>query len=154
MADENNGSVLNQVREAALRTKMKWPDGTDAQKACRAIAAFELGLVELMRLYSYDTALKVLDPNRGMKHGERRGRPTMFNVSERHIRRVETIRQKRPLAAARLEGIAMRGSMTLEVVEHIVNHPPTADALEAMWLISTDKERAEFMSRVRLRYET
>jgi hypothetical protein len=141
--------VLEQVKEAAIRTKMKWPGGSDAQKACRAIAAFELGLVELQRLYNYDTALKILDPNRGVKQGERRGKPTMFDVSERHIRRVESIRAKRPLDAARLEGIAMRGAMSLELVEYNINHPPSADALEALWLTTSDEQRAEFMSRIR-----
>jgi hypothetical protein len=140
--------VLEEVKEAALRTKMKWPRDTDSEKACRAIAAFELGLVPLMRLYSRDNALSLLDSNRKIKIGKR-GRPTMFNISERHIRRIETIREKRPLDAARLESIAMRGTLSLELVEYNVNHPPSADALEAMWLTTSDKERNEFLSRIR-----
>lgn len=73
----------------------------------------------------------------------------MFNVSERHVRRVETIRAKRPLDAARLESIAMSGAMSLELVEYNVNHPPTADALEAMWLTTPDRARIEFLSRIK-----
>jgi hypothetical protein len=140
--------VLEEVKEAALRTKMRWPRDTDADKAHRAIAAFELGFIPLMRLYSRDNALSILDPNRKIRIGKR-DRPTTFNISERHIRRVETIREKRPLDAARLESIAMKGTMSLELVEYNVNHPPTADALEAMWLTTTDKERNEFLARIR-----
>ena len=138
-------SILDQVKEAAYRTKLKYPGDTDAMKACRAIAGFELGLTQLMRLYSRDVALQLLDPN---KKGNQ-NKPTMFNVSERHIRRIETIRQKRPLDAARLEGIAMRGAMSLELVEYNVNHPPTADALEALWLTASDQTRTEFLARIR-----
>ena len=85
------------------------------------IAAFELGFVELTKLYSRDIALSYLDPNRkGVK-----GKPTMFNVSERHVRRVETIRAKRPLDAARLESIAMSGGCRLSVssTRSIIHRP-------------------------------
>ena len=135
-------TVLERVREAAYRTRLKYPGDTDAMKACRAIAGLELGLVELCRDFTRKTALQILD-----KGGS--GQTPMFNVSERHIRRVETIRKKRPLDAARLEGIAMRGTMSLELVEYNVNHPPTADALEAMWLTSSDQTRKEFLARIR-----
>ena len=41
----------------------------------------------------------------------------------------------------------MRGTMSLELVEYNVNHPPTADALEAMWLTAPDAARKEFLAK-------
>jgi hypothetical protein len=146
MADEEGGklTVIEQVKEAAYRTRLKWRGGSDAEKACRAIEGYELGLVPLMRLYSRKTALKILDPGEGKQ---------MFGASERHIRRVETIRQKRPHDAARLERAAMLGALSMELVEWIVNHSPTEDTLEAIWLTANDKARKAFMARMMLRYE-
>jgi len=138
-------NILDQVKEAAYRTKLKYPGDTDAMKACRAIAGFELGLTQLLRVYSRDTALQLLDPN---KKGNRNA-PTMFDVSERHIRRIETIRKKRPLEAARLETMAMNSQITLELAEKMVNHPESADTMEAMWLTATNESRTEFLARIR-----
>ena len=73
----------------------------------------------------------------------------MFNVSERHIRRVETIRKTGGSVAARLESIAMRGGVSLETVEHLILHSGTADALEAVWLTASKADRAEFLNRIR-----
>jgi hypothetical protein len=58
----------------------------------------------------------------------------MFGVSERHIRRVETIRMKRPKQAARLEQIAKQGTVSLETIEHLTLHPST-DLVEVVWLV-------------------
>jgi hypothetical protein len=131
--------VLEEVKEAAYRTQLKWPGGTDAEKACRAIEAYELGFLPLCRLYKRKDALRVLDS----------GGRQMFGISERHIRRIETIRQKRPKDAARLERVAMLGALSLELVEWIVNHAPSADTLEAIWLTATDKARDEFLTRIK-----
>ena len=139
-------SHLEQVKEAARRAKEKWPGNTDSEKACRAIEAYERGFVELKRYYGRDSSLKLLDPNKGQNGG---GRPTMFNVSERSIRRVETIRESKNPGIAALESAAMNGELSLELVEWVVNHPPSADTLEAIWLASTDKDRAEFIVRIK-----
>ncbi len=144
MTDTPHTAIMNRVFNAAYETCSKWPGDSDAEKACRAIEAYELGYVELTSRYDRDTALSVLDP--GRKGGPKR--PPIFGVSERHIRRVETIRKRRPDIAARLERIAMRGTVSLEVAEHLVIHPPSADSLEAVWLAASDKARAEFMSRL------
>lgn len=137
---------LEQVKEVACRAKEKWPHNTDSEKACRAIEAYERGFIELKRYFGRDSALKLLDPNKGTKGG---GKPTMFNVSERSIRRVETIREKKRPEVAALESAAMMGELSLELVEWIVNHPPSASTLEAIWLASTDNARAEFMLRIK-----
>jgi hypothetical protein len=139
-------SPLEQVKEAAYRAKSKWPHNTDREKTCRAIEAYERGFLELKRYYGEDSALKLLDPNKGQKGG---GRPTMFNVSERSIRRVQKIRETNSPGIAALESAAMRGELSLELVEWVCNHPPTADSLEAIWLASTDKARAEFLARIK-----
>lgn len=140
-----NENILELVKLTAGRIKEKWPNNSDGEKASRAIAAYELGLVELMRIYSHTTALKILDPNKGMGGG---GRSTMFNVSERAIRRVENIRQFRSAAASALESAAMRGELSLELVEWIVMHPPSVDTLEAIWLAASDEARAQFLKRI------
>jgi hypothetical protein len=106
-------------------------------KAHRAIDGFEYGYLELRRIYNHKTACQILDK--------------LFGVSERHIRRVLTIRTKRPDIAARLETFAMRGGMSLELAEYIVNHTTTADALEALWLSTTDKERSIFLPRIKIK---
>lgn len=139
--------VLARVKEHANRIKEKYRGNTDAEKAARAIAAFEIGYVELARAYGRDSTLLLLDPNKK----QNLKKPTMYNVSERHIRRVETIRERRPQAAARLETIAMNGSPSLEWIEHLVINPPNADALEAMWLLADDEARDEFLRRLKLK---
>jgi hypothetical protein len=135
---------LLQVKEAAYHTNLRWRGNSDAEKSSRAIAGYELGLVELTRHYTRITALLFLDPNKSST-GKK---ATLFNVSERHIRRVETIRKKRPDIASRLESIAMRGTVSLEVIEHLIIHPPSADTLEATWLAASDEARTEFLKRI------
>ena len=140
MTDE---SLLSQVKEAGYQTRLKWPGNTDAEKASRAIEGYELGFLPLTRLYKRRDALRVLDYN-----GKQ-----MFGASERHVRRVETIRQKRPNDAARLERIAIRGLLSLELVEWFVNHPPTVDLMEALWLMLTNKQQEEFLMKIKARYD-
>jgi hypothetical protein len=138
--------VLDQVKEAARRIREQYPDKeSDVQKAARAIAGFELGYLPLKRAYGRASALQILDPNKNQT--------PMFAVSERHIRRVETIRKKRPLDCAFLEGIALRGLLSLELVEWVVNHPLTADVMEGFWLAADDTVQVEFVRRLGLRKE-
>jgi hypothetical protein len=140
--------ALAQVKEAAYRARLKWPDkDDDGQKASRAIAAFEKGYVALIPHYGRDNTLCILDPNKKVKG--KRGLPTMFNCSERHIRRVVNIRTKPALACAALESAAMKGALSMEVVEWFVNHPPSGDTLEAIWLAADPKAQAEFLARIK-----
>jgi hypothetical protein len=127
--------VLSRVKNAAQRSIEKWKGTSDAMKAHRAIDGYEYGYLELRRTYNRKTTCKILDK--------------LFGVSERHIRRVLTIRTKRPDIAARLETFAMRGGMSLELAEYIVNHATKADAIEAVWLSATDKERDIFLERIK-----
>jgi hypothetical protein len=107
-----------------------YPGDTDTAKAHRSVAAYEWFLALTRSGYKRNDALLLLDPNKngGVK------KPTMFGVSERHIRRVETIRAKRPKQAARLEQIAKQGTVSLETIEHLTLHPST-DLVEVIWLV-------------------
>lgn len=135
----NEPTILEQVKEAGYRTRLKYPGDSDSEKASRAIEGYELGFLPLRKLYKRKDCLRILDYE---------GRQ-MFGASERHIRRVETIREKRPLDAARLERVAIAGELSLELTEWFVNHPPTVNLLEALWLMMTEKERREFLTRIR-----
>lgn len=132
--------VLERVKLAGERTRAKWPGDSDAEKASRAIEAYELGYLPLRRLYSRKNALLILD-SKGQQ---------MFGVSERHIRRVETIREKRPTDAARLERLATTGALSLELVEWIVLHPPSADVIEAIFLVASPEAQQQFLVRLGL----
>ena len=118
------------AKAAGVAVRSDYPGDTDVEKAHRSVAAYEW-FVALMRSgYKRNDALLFLDPNKN--GGDKK--PTLFGVSERHIRRVETIRSKRPKQAARLEQIAKQGRVSLETIEHLVLHPST-DLVEVVWLV-------------------
>jgi len=129
----NSMETLQAAKEAGRTALGKYPSDSDADKAHRAIAAYDW-LVELRLHYKRVLALTILDPN---KNGGPK-RPTLFGVSERHIRRVETIRDRRPKQSARLEAIAKTGAVSLETIEHLVLHPST-DLVEVVWLVLDEK---------------
>ena len=128
-------ALLDQVRTAARTVLAKWPeDKNDAHKSNRAFAGYDLGFLPLRDLYKRADVLKILDK--------------LFGVSERHIRRVETIREAGTEKAVILERVAKAGSLSLEVVEHLVIKPTIADVIETMWLCSPPSERGEFLRRI------
>lgn len=120
--------VLAAAKEAGRQAQQDYPGDSDTAKASRSVAAYEW-FKQLSQHYKRMNALLLLDPN---KNGGPK-RPTMFGVSERHIRRVETIRKVRPKQYERLEQIAKQGAVSLETIEHLVLHPST-DLVEVVWL--------------------
>jgi hypothetical protein len=121
--------ALKAAREAGLRAQKSHPGDSDKAKAHRSVAAYEWFVV-LGRHYKRAEALLILDPN---KNGGAK-QTTVFGVSERHIRRVETIRRERPKQCARLEEIAKQGTVSLETIEHLTLHPST-ELVEVVWLV-------------------
>jgi hypothetical protein len=140
---------LPQVIEAARRTLEAWPGNSDTEKANRAKTAYELGLIPLRTFYGTRKALCLLDPNKGKEGG---GRSTMFGVSERSIRRIETISNNSPEEYARIKTIALQNGMSLETASHITIRTPAADVLEAAWLAVSSETRDEFTRRIVLPY--
>ena len=137
--------ILAQVKEAAYRTKLKWPGNSDLAKANRAAEAYKW-FVELKRHYGRNSALLILDPNKNTKKGFPKDKPTMFGVSDRSIRRIETIREQR--AAVGLEDIVMKDGVSLETASHSIIRKVTVDIIEAMWLAASDETRTEFLRRI------
>ena len=128
-------ALLDQVREAARKVLLKWPDSkNDAHKSNRAFAGYDLGFLPLREVYKRADVLKILDK--------------MFGVSERHIRRVKSIREAKTEKAVILERVAKAGSLSLEVIEHLVIKPTTADVIETIWLCAPPTEQAEFLRRI------
>lgn len=127
-------SPLERAKEDARTVLLKWPTDSDLDKNNRAFAGYDLGLVPLREVYPRADALKVLDK--------------MFGVSERHIRRVETIRKSGLAKATILERIAKAGHMSLETLEHLVIKPTNADVIEAIWLCAREIEQCEFLRRI------
>ena len=125
--------ALQAAKEAGREALERHPSDSDADKAHRAIEAHNW-LIDLRLYYKRPIALALLDPN---KNGGPK-KPTMFGVSERHIRRVETIRHRRPKQSSRLEAIAKTGAVSLETIEHLVLHPST-DLVEVVWLVLDEK---------------
>jgi hypothetical protein len=121
--------ALKAAKEAGLLAQKEHPGDSDTAKAHRSVAAYEWFTV-LGRHYKRAEALLILDPN---KNGGTK-QPTMFGVSERHVRRVETIRKERPKQCGRLEEIAKQGTVSLETIEHLTLHPST-DLVEVVWLV-------------------
>jgi hypothetical protein len=132
-------ALLDQVREAARTVLLKWPiKNDDAQKSNRAFAAYDLGFLPLRQIYKRADVLKILDYQKRQ----------MFGASERHIRRVETIREAQTEKAVILERVAKAGSLSLETVEHLVIKPTIADVIETLYLCSPSSEQAEFLRRI------
>lgn len=134
--------TLARAREAGREICDKYPGDDDIAKAHRSIEAYHW-FRELSGNYKRAEALLIVDPN---KNGGGQKRATMFGVSERHIRRVETILQRRPKQFDRLAQIAKQGTVSLETIEHLVLHPST-DLVEVVWLVldssgDEDQQRA------------
>lgn len=129
-----NGSPLEKAKEDAKIVLLKWPSRSDVDKDNRAFSGYDLGLVPLRLIYSRADALRVLDK--------------MFGVSERHVRRVETIRKSGKAKASILERIARAGHLSLETLEHLVIKPTNADVIEAIWVCASESEQAEFLRRI------
>jgi hypothetical protein len=121
--------ALDVVIKAGQLAKQQWPGDTDADKAHRAFMGYKW-YVELVKYMKRNEVLIFLDPNKN--GGEKQ--PTVFGVSERHIRRVDTIHTRRPKQFSRLEAIAKKGTVSLETIEHLVLHPST-DLVEVVWLV-------------------
>ena len=121
--------VLKEAREAGLQAQKDHPGDSDMAKAHRSVAAYEW-FKRLAGHYKRADALLTHDPN---KNGGTK-QATMFGVSERHIRRIETIRKERPKQCGRLEEIAKQGTVSLETIEHLTLHPST-DLVEVVWLV-------------------
>jgi hypothetical protein len=126
--------VLKEAVDAGIQAQEEYPGDSDTAKAHRSVAAYEW-FKRLRQHYKRADALLILDPN---KNGGAK-RATVFGVSERHIRRVETIRKERPKQCARLEEIAKQGAVSLETIEHLALHPST-DLVEVVWLV-LDKDK-------------
>lgn len=122
--------ALDIIIQAGKQAKQQWPGDTDAEKAHRAIAAYDWLMALQKHNVPRNEALLFLDPN---KNGGPK-QPTVFGVSERHIRRIDTIRFRRPKQFNRLEEIAKKGTISLETIEHLVLHPST-DLVEVVWLV-------------------
>lgn len=120
--------ICERAKAAGRAFMLQFPGDSDVAKAHRSIAAYEW-FVKLTCHFKRADVLLMMDPN---KNGGGPKRSTMFGVSERHIRRVETIRRSK--RAARLEEIAKQGTVSLETIEHLVLHPST-DLVEVVWLI-------------------
>ena len=75
--------IMPQIEDAARRTLEKYPnDKSDTDKAGRAVEGYELGYLPMLREgYTRQESLRKTDK--------------LFRVSERHVRRVETIRYRR-----------------------------------------------------------
>jgi hypothetical protein len=121
--------VLAAARKGGMEAQKLYPGDGDKAKAHRSIWAYE-AFRELSQHYKRVDALLMLDPN---KNGGAK-QATMFGVSERHIRRIETIRRERPKQWPRLEEIAKQGTVSLETIEHLCLHPST-DLVEVVWLV-------------------
>lgn len=132
---EGPWTVLEAARKQGEDARRLYPGDDDRAKAHRSVWAYE-AFVHLCQHYKRVNALVLLDPN---KNGGAK-KPTLFGVSERHIRRVETIRKLRPKQAHRLEEIAMAGTVSLETIEHLCLHPST-DLVEVVWLVIDEQDR-------------
>lgn len=95
------------VKLTARAIRRKWPGDSYGEKTQRAFAGYDWGYVPLLKVAPRVEVLRLLD------------RSKAFGVSERSIRRVETIRNASREAAA-LEAFAKTGWWSLEAVEHIV----------------------------------
>lgn len=121
--------TLAAAKEAGRQICDKYLGDDDRSKAHRSVEGYRW-FVELARHYKRADALQLVDPN---KNGGSK-QPRMFGVSERHIRRVETIRKLRPKQFDRLVAIAQQGTVSLETIEHLCLHPST-DLVEVVWLV-------------------
>ena len=128
-------ALLDQVRTAARTVLAKWPeDKNDAHKSNRAFAGYDLGFLPLRDLYKRADVLKILDK---LFWGLR----ASYSTSGDHSGGWNW-------KAVILERVAKAGSLSLEVVEHLVIKPTIADVIETMWLCSPPSERGEFLRRI------
>lgn len=107
---------FEQVKLTARAIRHKWPGDSFLEKTQRAFAGYDWGYLPLLEVAQRTEALKLLDVTK------------VFGVSERSIRRAETIRTA-PQEAAALEAFAKSGWWSLEAVEHIVIRGVNAEAL-------------------------
>lgn len=126
---ETPWDVVEQAKLAGRQVKADFVGDGDIAKAHRSLEAYGW-FIALQRHYKRINVLMMMDPN---KNGGPK-QPTMFGVSERHIRRVETIMERRPKQFVRLMEIAKSGTVSLETIEHLALHPST-DLVEVVWLI-------------------
>jgi hypothetical protein len=139
MMDKPVSTPIERARIAGAEAQRQYPGGVG--ETWRAIKGYEQ-LVELGKHgYSRAMALGLLDPNR--THKSNPPKPTLFDISERHIRRVETIAKHGKLEVVM---ICTGGAVSLETAEHMVIHSST-EMIEVAWLAATPAQREEFLRR-------
>ena len=132
-------SAIEWARAAGLEAQRLHPG--KAGETWRAIKGYE-ALIELNKAgYSDAIAKELLDPN--IKIKSKPAKPTMYDISERHIRRV-----KRIANAGKFELLIFcaKASLSLEVAEHMIINPST-EMIEAAWEAATPDQQAEFLRR-------
>ena len=107
------------MKPKADAVRQRWPGDTDMEKTHRAFAGYYEGFIPLLKAgFARTDVLKLLDSSKA------------FGVSERSIRRPETIRKSSD--ADLLEALAKSGWWSLEVVEHIAIRGVNTATLEVL----------------------
>jgi hypothetical protein len=137
----NAAEMIARAKAAGVEAQQQHPG--KAGRTWRAIRGYEM-LVELIRYgYQQSIALEILDPN--IKIKSKPAKPTMYKISERHIRRVRRIAETGKLAVLIF---CAKNNLSLETAEHMIIKP-SIEMIEAAWEAATPEQRTEFLRRLK-----